>query len=294
MAEAFTKPCEFCGTAVTKTKREQGSRKYWTCSSSCANKQRIRLGNTHWSDNPLRGRKDTRPCAICEKPVTRYLSQVNNRQTWTCSRSCGGTLRYQQRIAAGTWKVGQKKRRGITTPCDVCGIPVYATQTQRRMGSGRYCSQTCHNVAQSKPPVIKNCAQCGMSMTLKPSQAIRVYCSRSCMGLGAIKRPLDRNHNGRPARLDQYGYVLLWEPTHPSRTFKGWQHEHRLVAEKMLGRYLLPGEEVDHVNRNRADNRPENLQVLTNANHLAKTQGDNRQDRIDLAEYRHRYGSLKP
>lgn len=61
--------------------------------------------------------------------------------------------------------------------------------------------------------------------------------------------------------IDDKGYRRVRMPTHPKAQHNGYVIEHVLVAERMLGRPLKPGEEVHHRNRIRADNRPENLQV---------------------------------
>jgi hypothetical protein len=53
---------------------------------------------------------------------------------------------------------------------------------------------------------------------------------------------------------DKDGYIRL-------RVGNKRQAMHQIVMERMLGRKLLPGEEVHHLNGNRYDNRPSNLEL---------------------------------
>ena len=56
---------------------------------------------------------------------------------------------------------------------------------------------------------------------------------------------------------------MIRVPGHPRTKKSPYVFEHILIAEEMLGRYLLDGESVHHRNGVRDDNRPENLELWT-------------------------------
>lgn len=64
------------------------------------------------------------------------------------------------------------------------------------------------------------------------------------------------------------GYVLVRVGTdHHLADVRGYAYQHRLVAEEKLGRRLEPGEIVHHIDGNRENNDPANLEVCTDVAH---------------------------
>jgi len=63
------------------------------------------------------------------------------------------------------------------------------------------------------------------------------------------------------------GYIKILLPDHPKADSKGYVYEHIVVAEKKLGRPLLSGEKVHHLDENKHNNDPNNISVLPSTRH---------------------------
>ena len=64
---------------------------------------------------------------------------------------------------------------------------------------------------------------------------------------------------GRRERVD--GYIAIWTPG-------GERLEHQVIMEKTLGRQLVAGEIIHHIDGNKTNNNPNNLQVMKQSDHI--------------------------
>lgn len=62
----------------------------------------------------------------------------------------------------------------------------------------------------------------------------------------------------------QYGYVLLYNPGHPTANNYGYTQEHRTVIENYLHRFLKEEEVVHHIDKVRSNNDLSNLALFAN------------------------------
>ena len=118
-----------------------------------------------------------------------------------------------------------------------------------------------------------------------------ICCSYKCLNL--LKQEIYKgsdnpNYNNKGCKnpiwksdekISLYGYRLIRDLNHPFRNCDDFVFEHRIVAEKFLlnrdnsveinGKlYLSPLYEVHHIDRDRLNNSPENLMVLTKSEHM--------------------------
>ncbi len=112
-----------------------------------------------------------------------------------------------------------------------------------------------------------NCLICNCVFNTYPSLVRRgggKYCSRKCyykIKLGKVREGHNRYKNGKTKTSS--GYTLILNHLHPFRNNNNYVREHRLVVEKMIGRYLTKKEIVHHLGK-KTDNRPHMLMAFIN------------------------------
>lgn len=78
--------------------------------------------------------------------------------------------------------------------------------------------------------------------------------------------PIQKWHD-RERSVNQNGYTLVMVPEHPKSFGGGWYYEHRLMAERRVGRVLQTWETVHHINGDKTYNDWCNLFVCTRTEH---------------------------
>jgi len=191
-------------------------------------------------------------CPICNKVF--YINPCYKKRIKYCSKECR--------------KEGMKKH--FILKCKNCGKQYELNYKQRvKRSKNHFCSrECCFKWRREYPRIIKYpCEYCGKeihTLLIYFNRAKHHFCSEICARKWYSKENSPLWKGGRQRKPS--GYIITYAPQHPN-SCNGMVYEHRLVAEKKIGRRLILGEEVHHKNKIRWDNRPENLEVMEGLKH---------------------------
>lgn len=185
----------------------------------------------------------------------------------------------------------------VEKQCDYCGKTFEVRHRKRLEAQHLFCSRECESAwrrSQLKEPIV-TCPVCGKQFHVKPRDLRKAKhepcCSRACLGIyrsRIYQGENNPNYGNRGSRnpiwksdrkISNYGYAMVRVPDHPFCDCDGFVREHRLVAEQYLltpettvwvdGKpYLSPDYIVHHKDHNRLNNDPDNLEVMTLADHM--------------------------
>ena len=132
-------------------------------------------------------------------------------------------------------KTRTKSIRYIIVPCSICGAPFLQKKGNEKKYNRAYCSDSCRK------------------------KAINIhYAGKNHMSYlsGKFK--------------DQRGYIHIKSDNHHRADAHGYVYEHIIIAENKYGREILKNEDVHHIDEDRSNNDPDNLEVLSRKEHTCR------------------------
>lgn len=148
--------------------------------------------------------------------------------------------------------------------CEICEKQFEVREKELQWRTPKYCSTECYDksrTGQKRKPYIKAedrpCETCGTLFHARTRKAR--FCSRDCLYASMRGAQAANWKGGR--RTTAEGYVKIYMPEHPNADKDDYISEHRHIMESYLGRILVKGETVHHIDGNKGNNSIENLQL---------------------------------
>lgn len=160
--------------------------------------------------------------------------------------------------------VRARRQPRITSACANCGAAFSHKASKQR----QCCSIACHaDIRRMRlKPDPRPCQSCGAMFAPSRAHGDAKYCSHSCVWK-ATRGPEFNRYAARKGREKNGATQRGRGAGRTYRKFLG-RHEHRVVAERKLGRPLVAGEVVHHIDGDILNNDPANLAVMTQAEHM--------------------------
>jgi len=120
----------------------------------------------------------------------------------------------------------------------------------------------------------KRCIDCGTKIDYKATRCIPCL-TKTKIGRRPSEKAFQKYREWRLAHprmqrmVEKDGYVVVYKPDHHYHDRYGYVKEHRLVYEEYHKCCLLSWILIHHKNRNRSDNRIENLEPMTQPKHTS-------------------------
>jgi hypothetical protein len=160
--------------------------------------------------------------------------------------------------------------------CEHCGEDFHP---RWQVARPRFCTAECYRAVRRVP---RTCTAPGCERLYKSNGFCSGHLARVRLhGHPQLDKPLQQ------WRADSFltaGYLNVRRPEHPNARRDGVILLHRLVMSEMLGRPLLPGEQVHHKNGVRDDNRPENLELRVGNHGTGSAVEDRVHDAVRILE----------
>lgn len=137
--------------------------------------------------------------------------------------------------------------------------------------------------------IMTTCDWCGKAFAKRPAALHeRNFCCKACFhqwnrqrmhDFNVISNPMNKPGGVMESRIRR-GDQQRGRGEGKTYTKRLGRHEHRVVAEEVIGRPLQPGEVVHHIDGNKKNNDPSNLMVLPSQGDHARLHAELRRKKV--------------